>query len=127
MDVKNGRSRVRHVTEGRTSCENKPKGPPPRTSRSADMIARVEQMVMEDRRLTVRQIAANAGISVGSVVNILHDDLKLRKVSARWVPRGGGPFRFFPHDVQHSVNCLTREQTFFTSITPLLHVCLTCS
>jgi hypothetical protein len=30
---------------------------------------------MEDRRLTVKQIAANAGISVGSVDTILHDDL----------------------------------------------------
>jgi len=46
------------------------------------MIARVEQMVMEDRRLTVKQIAANAGISVGSVDTILNDDLKMRKVSA---------------------------------------------
>jgi len=51
------------------------------------MIARVEQMVMEDRRLTVKQIAANAGISVGSVDTILNDDLKMRKVSVRWVPR----------------------------------------
>ena len=42
---------------------------------------------MEDRRLTVKQIAANAGISVGSVDTILHDDLKMRKVSARWIPR----------------------------------------
>jgi hypothetical protein len=38
------------------------------------MIARVEEMVMEDRRLTLKQIAANAGISVGSVDTILHDD-----------------------------------------------------
>jgi len=51
------------------------------------MIARVEQMVMERSRLTVKQIAANAGISVGSVDTILHDDLKKWKVSARWVPR----------------------------------------
>ena len=86
VDVKNVRSWVRQFTEGRT-CENKPKEPSPRTSRSEDMIARVEQMVMEDRLLTVRQIAANAGISFGSVGTILHDDLKLRKVSARWVPR----------------------------------------
>jgi len=43
-------------------------------------------MVMEDRRLTVRQTAANAGMSLGSVDTILHD-LKMRKVSARWVPR----------------------------------------
>ena len=49
------------------------------------MIARVEQMVIEDRRL--KQIAANAGISVGSVDTILHDCLKMRKVSVRWVPR----------------------------------------
>jgi len=48
---------------------------------------RVEQMVMEDCRLTVKQIAANAGISIGSVDTILHDDLKMRKVSARWVPQ----------------------------------------
>ena len=49
------------------------------------MIARVEQMVMEDCRLTVKQIAANAGISVGFVDTILHDDLKMQKISARWV------------------------------------------
>jgi len=53
--------------------------PRPRTSRSEDMIARVEQMVMEERRLTVKQIAANAGVSVGSVDTILHDDLKMQE------------------------------------------------
>jgi len=41
---------------------------------------------MEDWQLTVKAIAANAGISVGSVETILHDDLKMQKVSARWVP-----------------------------------------
>ena len=45
----------------------------PRTSRYEDMNARVEQMAMEDRRLTVKQIAANAGISDGSVDTILHN------------------------------------------------------
>ena len=126
MDVKNVRSWVRQFTEGRMSCENKLKEPPPRTSRSEDMIVRVEQMVMEDRRLTVRQIAANAGISVGSVDTIVHDDLKLRKVSARWAPRGGGSFGVFSHDVRPSVNCRTHERTCFTSITPSLHVSLNC-
>ena len=42
-------------------------------------------MVMEDHRFTVKQIAANASISIGSVDTILHDDLKMRKVSVRWV------------------------------------------
>jgi histone-lysine N-methyltransferase SETMAR len=43
------------------------------------MIARVVQMVMEDRHMTVKQIAANAGISVGSVDTILHDDLREKR------------------------------------------------
>ena len=42
---------------------------------------------MEDRSLIVKQTAANAGISVGSVDTILHDTLKMREVSVRWVPR----------------------------------------
>jgi len=126
MDLKNVRSWVQQFTEGRTLCENKPKEPPPRTSRSEDVIVRVEQMVMEDHRLTVRQIAANAGIFVGSVDTILRDDLKLRKVSARWVPRGGGSFGLLSRDVRPSVNCRTHERTFFASITPSLHVSLNC-
>jgi len=73
MDVKNVRSWVQHFKEDRMLCENKPKEHPPRTSRSEDMIARVEQMVMEHHCLTVKQIAANAGISVGSVDTILHE------------------------------------------------------
>src|SRR5215475_10721119 len=67
MDVKNVRSWVRQFKEGRASCDSNPKEPRPRTSRSEDMIARVEQIVMEDHRLTVKQIAVNASISVGSV------------------------------------------------------------
>ena len=35
----------------------------------------------------MKQVAANAGISIGSVDTILHDDLKMQKVSVRWVPR----------------------------------------
>jgi len=68
-------------------CEKKPKEPWPCTSPSEDMIAQVEQIVMEDHLLIVKQIAANAGISIGTVHTILHDDLKMRKVSVRWVLR----------------------------------------
>ena len=87
MDVKNVRSWVRQFKEGRTSCDNEPKQPQPRTSRTDNMLARVEQIVMEDRRLGVRDIASKAGISMGSAHTVLHEDLKMRKVSSRWVPR----------------------------------------
>jgi predicted HicB family RNase H-like nuclease len=77
MDVKNVRSWVRQFKEGQMMCENNLKDPQACTSRSEDIIVRVEQRVMEDRRLTVKQRAANAGISVGSVDTILHDDFNL--------------------------------------------------
>ena len=54
MDVNCMRSWVQQFKEGRTSCEKKPKEPQPRTIRSEYMIVRVEQMVMEDRHLTVK-------------------------------------------------------------------------
>lgn len=46
MDVSKVRSWVRQFNEGRTSCDNKPKQSRPRTSRSDDMIERVERVVL---------------------------------------------------------------------------------
>ena len=50
-------------------------------------VSTVEKLVKEDRRITVKQLASETRISVGSVEKILHDHLNLNKVSAPWVPR----------------------------------------
>ncbi|PSN41301.1 hypothetical protein C0J52_09888 [Blattella germanica] len=71
MDVSNVRSWVRQFKEGRTSCDNKTRQSRPRTSRSDDMIQKVEKVVLEDRRMTVEHIASKIGISTGSVHTIL--------------------------------------------------------
>lgn len=42
---------------------------------------------MNDRRLTVSFIANSVGISTGSVRSTLTENLSMKKVSARWVPR----------------------------------------
>jgi hypothetical protein len=42
---------------------------------------------MEDRRLTVREIAINIGISDGSAHAILTDDLGMRRVAAKCMPK----------------------------------------
>ena len=49
-------------------------------------IAAVEAIVMENRRVTVNEIAANMDKSNGSAHHIVHDILQFHKVSARWVP-----------------------------------------
>lgn len=51
------------------------------------MCQKVEDLVMQDRRIKVSQIAGELGISEPSVITILHDHLLMSKVSSRWVPR----------------------------------------
>lgn len=48
---------------------------------------KVKEMIYEDRRLTVRAISADLGVSLSTIHTILKDDLNMNKVSARWVPR----------------------------------------
>ncbi|PNF25398.1 hypothetical protein B7P43_G09785, partial [Cryptotermes secundus] len=70
--------------EGRMSCDNESKQSRPCTSWSDNMFNRVEKVVLEDRRLSMENIASKVGISVGSVHTILHEDLRM---SSRWVPQ----------------------------------------
>lgn len=57
------------------------------TSITADNIRAVRDLIEEDRRVTISDIASHVGISFGSVQAIISDELKFRKLSARWVPR----------------------------------------
>ena len=51
-----------------------------------DSVCQVKTLVLEDRRVTVKQLAAIT-VSVGSIETILHDHLHMSKVLARWVLR----------------------------------------
>ena len=50
-------------------------------------ITAVENVIRENRRVTVKEVASLLDISVGSVYHIIHDELKFQKVCARWVPK----------------------------------------
>ena len=58
----------------------------PKTATADDNIAKVHQMVLNDRRIKVRQIAEVMKMSKERVCHILHQDLGMRKLSAHWVP-----------------------------------------
>ena len=57
----------RRFKEGRTSVESDPHSGRLSTSRNEEMNAIVRTIVRNNRRLTVREIADDCGISVGSV------------------------------------------------------------
>lgn len=73
--------------EGRLEVEDLPHDRRPQSSCSEENIEKVKEMVLENRRVTVREIAEDINISVGSAHTIIHDVLDMRRVSARLVPR----------------------------------------
>jgi len=44
-------------------------------------------MILDDRQIKVREIAETTGISIECVGYILHEELDMKKLCARWVPR----------------------------------------
>lgn len=50
-------------------------------------IDKIHKIVLDDRKVKIREIAAIVKISTGSVWTILNDHLQMKKLSARWVPR----------------------------------------
>ncbi|CAK9833202.1 Mariner Mos1 transposase [Anthophora retusa] len=50
-------------------------------------VKKIHDMVMNDRRVKVRDISQAVNISIDRVHNILHEQLQMKKLSARWVPR----------------------------------------
>ena len=59
----------------------------PSSSTTEINTARVEEMIQNDRRVTLRAIASELGLSYGTVQRIVSDVLRYSKVCARWVPR----------------------------------------
>ena len=68
------------------SAESDPHWGRPSTSRNKERIAKVRTILRNNRRLTVREIADDCGISVGSYDVILDDDLHMKRVCAKFVP-----------------------------------------
>ena len=59
----------------------------PSTSRTDENVERVKQKVRSDRRLTVRKIAHELGMNSERVWRIITEDLGVRKICAKMVPR----------------------------------------
>jgi len=73
--------------DGRTSVESDARTGRNSTSRNDELIDQVGTLAMQDRRVTVRELAEEVGISTGLVHSILTDDLALRGESAKFVPK----------------------------------------
>jgi hypothetical protein len=73
--------------DGRMSVESNTCSGWHSTSRNDELIDQVRTLVMQDRRVAVRELEEEVGISAGSVHSIVTDDLALRRVSVKFVPK----------------------------------------
>ena len=73
--------------EGREDVEDDPKSGRPTTSRTNENVERVREKVRSDRRLTVRMIVDELSMNSERVWRIITEDLGMRKVCAKMVPR----------------------------------------
>lgn len=72
---------------GRQGCEDDPRSGRPSTSVTPEIVKKIQDIVLADRRVKVRQVAEATGISIERAHHVITNVLNMNKVSARWVPR----------------------------------------
>jgi len=72
---------------GRTTLEDDPRKGHPKSATTPEIIEQVHDMLLDDWRMNVSEITETIGISKKRVGYILHEELNMKKLCARWVPR----------------------------------------
>ena len=52
-----------------------------------EIIDQIHELILEDRRFSTKTLTEQLGISLERVGSIIHEDLDMRKLSAKWVPK----------------------------------------
>jgi response regulator of citrate/malate metabolism len=73
--------------DGRKSVEDDKHSGRPSTSTTTEMIAEVLEVNLKDRRQTIHKVCNRVGLSYGSCQRILANELNMRRIAAKFVPR----------------------------------------
>jgi transposase len=71
---------------GCTSLECDPREGRPKRATTPEISEQVYDMLLDDRRMKLREIAETTGTSNKRVEYILHEELDMKNLCARWVP-----------------------------------------
>ena len=72
---------------GDMSLEDQPQSGRPSTSRTYENIHKILDAIMFDRRRTIDELEALTGVSWSSCQRILTEELHMKRVAAKFVPR----------------------------------------
>lgn len=73
--------------EGREETEDKPRSGRPITESTSDNIERIRLLIDDDPYLTIEELEYETGLSHGTIHRIIADQLNLRKITSRYVPK----------------------------------------
>jgi len=59
----------------------------PKTTTTPEIIDQIHELILEDRRISAKSKSEQVDISRERVGSIIHEDLGMRKLSAKWVPQ----------------------------------------
>jgi len=76
-----------HFKRDRTSLEDDERSGRPSTSSTPKNVETIRWLVHEDRRRTIKEIAAIVNVSYGTVQTILTCNLNMHRVAAKFVPK----------------------------------------
>ena len=80
--VKNWEVQFKH---GDFSTCDAPRPGRPKTVTTPEIIYQIHELILEDCRISAKSIAEQLGISRERVGSIIHEDLDMRKLHAKWV------------------------------------------
>jgi histone-lysine N-methyltransferase SETMAR len=69
-----------------STCDT-PRPGQPKTVTTPEIIDQIHELILEDGRISAKSISEQLGISGERVGSIIHADLDMRKLSAKWVPK----------------------------------------
>ncbi|XP_065683505.1 protein GVQW3-like [Hydra vulgaris] len=78
---------ITNFKRGRSSTSDTERSGRPKEVTTEDMIEKINDIVIENCKIKVREIANRVNISYKRVFNILHKHLEVKKLAARWVLR----------------------------------------
>jgi len=86
MGASSVRRWVKHFKNGNMSIQDQPRSGRPLTTSTEPNKKRVDEIIKEDRRVTLDAVAAKFGIRHSAVQEMI-GSLGYREICARWVPR----------------------------------------
>jgi len=78
---------VAQFKRGDFSTCDAPRPGRPKTVTTPEIIDQIHELILEDRRISPKTIAEQLGISRERVGSIIREELDMRKLSAKWVPK----------------------------------------